>query len=254
MLRTEREGPVSVASFKPIISEVKELNTRFLPSYNAGPACNSMSHAHMLSCVQLFATPWTIAHQVPLSVEFSRQEYWSGLPFPTPGNLPHPGTKPISLASPALAGRFFTTGVTWEVSIGTANRQTSLQRASLLTQMVKNSPAGQKTWFPSLGQEDPLENGMATHSNILAWRIPWTEEPGGLHTVHGVTKCGTWLSNFNFSLQRNKLFWSFLVCFLRLSRDSDKCKCRIGEGKRGTNRKDSGGCQVHEGWTNKESK
>ena len=54
------------------------------------------------SCVPLFATPWTIAHQAPLSMEFARQEYWSGAPFPSPGNLPHPGTEPESLASPAL--------------------------------------------------------------------------------------------------------------------------------------------------------
>ena len=59
-------------------------------------------------------TPWTVAHQAPLSVGFFRQEYWSGLPCPTPGNLPYPGTEPMSLASPALAGRFFTTGTTWE--------------------------------------------------------------------------------------------------------------------------------------------
>ena len=45
--------------------------------------------------------------------------------------------------------------------------------------MVKNPPAKQKTWVQSLGQEDPLEKGMATHSSILAWRTPWTEEPGG---------------------------------------------------------------------------
>jgi len=45
---------------------------------------------------------------------------------------------------------------------------------------VKNLPAMQETWVQSLGQEDPLEKGMATHSSILAWRIPWTEEPGGL--------------------------------------------------------------------------
>jgi len=62
-----------------------------------------------LCSVQLFATPWTVARQVPLSMEFSRQEYWSGLPFPSPGNLPDPGIKPRSLASPALAGGFFTT-------------------------------------------------------------------------------------------------------------------------------------------------
>ena len=54
---------------------------------------------------QLFANPWTIAFQTPLSMEFSRQEYWSGLPIPSPGDLPDPGIKPTS---PALAGRFFT--------------------------------------------------------------------------------------------------------------------------------------------------
>ena len=51
--------------------------------------------------------------------------------------------------------------------------------ASLVAQTVKNLPAMQKTQVPSLGWEDPLEEGMATHSSILAWRIPWTEEPGG---------------------------------------------------------------------------
>ena len=60
----------------------------------------------LLSHVRLFATPWTVAHQVPLSVGFSRQEHWSGLPFPSPGDLLDPG---IKLMSPALAGRFFTT-------------------------------------------------------------------------------------------------------------------------------------------------
>ena len=53
----------------------------------------------LLSRVQLFATPWTVAHQAPLSMGFSRQEYWSGLPFPSPGDLPDPGTEP---GSPAL--------------------------------------------------------------------------------------------------------------------------------------------------------
>ena len=66
----------------------------------------------MHSHVWLFATPWTVAHQALLSMEFSRQEYWSGLPFHTPGKLSHPGIEPMSLVStafPALAGRFFTT-------------------------------------------------------------------------------------------------------------------------------------------------
>ena len=54
-------------------------------------------------------TPWTVADQVPLSMEFSRQEHWNGLSFPTPGDLPDPGIEPVSLESPVLAGRFFTT-------------------------------------------------------------------------------------------------------------------------------------------------
>ena len=62
-----------------------------------------------LSHVPFFATPQTVAHQAPLSMGFSRQEYWSGVPFPTPGDLPDPGVEPKSLSFPALAGRFFTT-------------------------------------------------------------------------------------------------------------------------------------------------
>ena len=63
-------------------------------------------HAQLLGHVQLFSTPWTVAHQAPLSMEFSMQEYWSGLPFPSPGGLPDPGIEP---RCPALAGEFFAT-------------------------------------------------------------------------------------------------------------------------------------------------
>ena len=90
----------------------------------------------MLSRVQLFATPGTIEHQAPLSVEFSRQEYWSGLPFPPPGDLPNPG---IELGSPEL------------------------QADSL-----PSEPAREGDRVQPLSQEDPLEKGMATHSGILA--------------------------------------------------------------------------------------
>ena len=65
-------------------------------------------HVCVLSQVQFFATPWTAADQAPLSMEFSRQEYWIGLPFPLPGNLPDPRIKSTSPASPSLAGRFST--------------------------------------------------------------------------------------------------------------------------------------------------
>ena len=57
------------------------------------------------SCLTLFETPWTVAHQAPLSTQFFRQEFWRGLPFPSPGDLPNPGVKS---RSPATAGRFFT--------------------------------------------------------------------------------------------------------------------------------------------------
>ena len=66
-------------------------------------------NAYELSHVQFFATPWTIARQVPLSMGFSRQEYWSELPCPPSGDLPDPVIEPTSPASPALAGRFFST-------------------------------------------------------------------------------------------------------------------------------------------------
>ena len=64
--------------------------------------------------VQLFATPWTITYQAPLSIGFSRQEYWSGLPCPPLGDIPNTGIELASLMSPALAGRFLTTSATWE--------------------------------------------------------------------------------------------------------------------------------------------
>ena len=77
------------------------------PWLSSGPAVCTQ----LLSCVRLFANPWIVAHQTPLSKGFSGQEYWSGLPFPAPGDLPDTGMEPMR---PALAGRFFTNFATWE--------------------------------------------------------------------------------------------------------------------------------------------
>ena len=77
-----------------------------LENYQTTKCCAVLSH------VQIFATPWIVTWQVPLSMGFSRQEYRSGLPFLSPGDLPDPGIEPTSLASSALAGGFFTTA-TW---------------------------------------------------------------------------------------------------------------------------------------------
>ena len=73
-------------------------------------------HAYELShfsCVRLLEIPWTVAHYA-LCMDFSRQEYWSGLPCPPPGDLPDPGIEPMFLMSLALAGGFFTTSASWE--------------------------------------------------------------------------------------------------------------------------------------------
>ena len=87
-----------------IQSEVnqKEKNKYHILTHTCLCAC-------MLSHVQLFETPWTLACKVPLSMEFSRQEYWNGLPFPSPGDLSTPGIEPKSPASSASADGFFTT-------------------------------------------------------------------------------------------------------------------------------------------------
>ena len=83
---------------------------------------SSCMHAQLLNFVQLFVIPWTVAHQALLSIGFSSQEYWSGLPFPPPGDLPDPGIEPTSLTSPALAGRFSATesylGLQWTGYLG----------------------------------------------------------------------------------------------------------------------------------------
>ena len=78
---------------------------KHVQQFKAACACVLRLFSHVPLC----ATPWTTVRQAPLSKGFSRQEYWSGLPCPLPGNLPDPRTEPESLVSPALAGRFFTT-------------------------------------------------------------------------------------------------------------------------------------------------
>ena len=74
-------------------------------------------HCKSLQSCPTLVAPWTVTRQAPLSMGFSRQEYWSGLPFPSPGDLPDPGIKPTCLLSPALAGGFFTPNATWQTPI-----------------------------------------------------------------------------------------------------------------------------------------
>ena len=82
--------------------------THFLGISTKSPLFFGACMLSRFSRVRLFVTLWTVAHQDPLSMDFSRQECWSGLPCPPPGDLPNPGIEPASLLSPALAGGFFT--------------------------------------------------------------------------------------------------------------------------------------------------
>ena len=104
-------------------------------------------HDKSLQSYRTLSTLWTVAHQVPLFMGFSRQEYWSGLPCPPSEDRPNPGIKLTSACVSCIAGRLFTHWATWEAQ------------------------------------------GMSTDSNILAWRVPWTEEPGGLQSM-GLQRAG----------------------------------------------------------------
>ena len=98
---------------------------------------------------------------------------------------------------------------------GTYHFPSFLERTSLMAQTVQNPPAVQETWVQSLGQEDPLEKEMATHSSILAWRIPWTEQPGGLPSMGSqelnMTKWLILLGGEGKRVELNSL-WGVLSC------------------------------------------
>ena len=91
-----------------------DLRTHWRNNYGLRIATGKKFHGCVLSCVRSFAILWTVAHHAPLSMGFSRQEYWSGLPCSPSGDLPNPGKECTSLTS-ALAGGFFTTSTTWKI-------------------------------------------------------------------------------------------------------------------------------------------
>ena len=106
-------------------------------------------------CVPLFVIPWIVAHQVPLSKGFSRQEYWSGLPFPSSGDRPDARIEPMSLASAALAGRFFTTSATCGWSLFPGHPAPTFERKDCLDREKGVQQGRQRLYIPreSLGQK-----------------------------------------------------------------------------------------------------
>ena len=127
-----------------------------------------------LSCVQLFVTLWAVAHQAPLSMGFSRQKYWSGLPWPPPGDLPNPGIEPSSLMSPVLASRFFTTSTTWEACVrgeNPLNLQVTFSRACFSYSKLSVSRNDPRVRL-SLSSGHCGDGGVLWHSEPLTprWR------------------------------------------------------------------------------------
>ena len=155
----------------------------------------------MLSHLWLFATPWTVACQAPLSMGFSKQEYWSGLPFPLPRDLLDSGIKPAPPLFPALQAYFLPVESSGSKDCNGNSLETS--RASLVAQLVKNPPAMRETWVRSLGWEDPLQGER------LPTPVFWPGESHGLYSPWGPKESdmAEWLS---LSLWRHlrKMFFS----------------------------------------------
>ena len=145
------------------------------------------------SHVWFFATLWTIAHKAPLSMGFSRQKYWSGLSCLSPEDLLDTGIKPVSLVCPSLAGRFFyhQCHLRSPRSVIREGNGNPLQYSCLENPMdggawqaaVHGVAKSQTRLSDFTFHFHALEKEMATHSSVLAWRIPGTGEPGGLPSL-----------------------------------------------------------------------
>ena len=179
-----------------------------------------------LSHVRLFAAPWIVAYQAPLSMGFSRQEYWSGLPFPSPGNLPDPGIEPKSPALQADALPSKPPGKSLKFSDSITLLKVlcillfcfwlkSFQHFLWGRSSVPHSSASKESVcnagdLGSISRSGRFSGERITHSNILAWRIPWTKRPWTKRpTVHGISRTGhnlvpkpppLWMNSLRFCL------------------------------------------------------
>ena len=145
---------------------------------------------HSFSHVWLFLALQTAVHQAPLSMRFSRQKYWSVLPFPPPGHLPDPGIKSTFLTSPESAGGFFNTSATWERFILSDIRQRKTNISFPGGSVVKNLPSMQETWrhwFDPWVRKNPWRRKWQPIPVFLPGKSHGQRSLGGA-TVHGVTK------------------------------------------------------------------
>ena len=167
----ELETPLTMLSFRPLYMHV-------------------LSH---FSSVWLFATPWTVARQAPLCTRFPRPSYWSGLPSPTPGDLPDPGIEPASFMSPALAGRFFITSATWEALQRAHDKRSeanlcALGKSLFLPGMLSHSSPPAHTWssFRTCLLSRNLSFIPAFTSQDLRWKREFTFTGSRPHAWHSI--------------------------------------------------------------------
>ena len=170
----------------------------------------------MASIVSDFATLWTVACQASLSMRFSKQEYWSGLPFPSPEDLPDPGIKPTSLMSPALAGGFFPTSATWETLWNHKKRKwKSLSCLWLWDLMDCSLPGSSAHWILqarilqwvaipfSSGSSQPKDRTQVSHiagGFFVVWATREATETTVLSTKAGSCSRHSWLLEGKTSL------------------------------------------------------
>ena len=166
------------------------------------------------SHVQLCVTLWTILYQAPLSMGFSRQEYWRGLPFPSPGDLPDPVIEPAFLMSPALAGGFFTTSATWEaqdLSVAAAAAK-SLQSCPTLPPHIRQPTRFLCSW------DSPGKNtGVGCHFLLQCIKVKSEiEVVPSCPTLHDPMDCSLPGSSVHGIFQARVLEWVAIAFSARL--------------------------------------
>ena len=154
----------------------------------SGKQNNSFSfNACMLSRVWLFAVLWTVARWAPLSMGFSRQEYWSEQPFPPPGDLPDPGIEPVS-ASSSLAGGFFTSEAPWEAQ--TFNRGFWVKQA---VEEPKRWAGAREQGTSTVGSCHPWDSGrQSSYQRSEAKGVPGSWGYGGRECHGELESQGSW--------------------------------------------------------------
>ena len=167
--------------------------------------------ARSLSCVWLFAIAWTVARQAPLFMGFSRQEYWREVSFPTPRDLPDPGIEFTSLASPALAGRFFTTSATWSATyVSTLSIQAGLDLLWLKKQRGKWH-SQHKLW----AQGSRKSSGFALELLVCYPRTANGKKPGLTYRMEEERLLSQVTSSLDtFSIFQISVDNCFLNCFI----------------------------------------